>query len=111
MLVHISLTVQRNVSPNSNAPKSASFRNRQLGNLLKQLVGARIGDLGVEELIRPQIALDPGVADRRHGSVIQRRREQPRRTQQRDWEKRLDLIHVARSTLDMQCTQTMPGRK
>src|SRR6267154_851852 len=75
------------------------LRDDQVGNLLKQLVVARFGDLGMEELIRAQIALDPRAADRCHRGLVERRTEQPRRTQQRDREKRLDLIHVSRSTV------------
>src|ERR1700730_7292046 len=75
------------------------FRDSQFGDLLKQLVIARIGDLGVEELIRAQIAFGPGIADRCHSGLIERRTKQPRRTQQRDREKRLDLVHVSKSTL------------
>src|SRR6266403_243628 len=111
MLVHISLTVQRSFSPNSRTPKSTSFGPNQLGNLLKQLVVARIRDFGVEQLIRAQIAFDPRVADRCHGGLVERRTKQPRRTQQRDREKRLDLIHVSRSIRLQKLRRPMRARE
>src|SRR6266849_4011037 len=79
------------------------LRDDQVSNLLKQLVVARIGDLGMEELIRAQIAFDPRVADRCHRGLVEIRTEQPRRTQQRDREQRLDLIHVSSSTVTGKC--------
>src|SRR5258708_30910023 len=62
------------------------LRANQLGDLLKQLVIARIRDFGVEQLIRAQIAFDPGAADRRHCGLAARRTKQLPRTPQRDWE-------------------------
>src|SRR3981081_3296084 len=69
-------------------PEIDQLRDDQVSNLPKQLVVARIGDLGMEELIRAQIALDPRAADRRHRRRVEIRTEQPRRTQQRGQEKR-----------------------
>src|SRR5260370_14670947 len=86
-------------------PEIDQLRDDEVSNLPKQLVVARIGDLGMEELIRAQIALDPRAADRRHRRRVEIRTEQPRRTQQRDREKRLDLIHVSRSTVTGKCEQ------
>src|SRR5713226_9191461 len=87
------------------------LRDDQVSNLLKQLVVARIGDLGMEELIRAQVVFDPRAADRRHRRLVEIRTEQPRRTQQRDREKRLDLIHCLKVHGDWEMRQAMPARR